>query len=206
MAGSVTIARDPMHQSLFPYHPQRDVYRLLQVDATASSDEISAACRRLARTFHPDRNRSPRATEEMQVINAVRDLLNNPAQRAAYDRSRYRFLFTQRSRVSRRITAPAAATPTPPTPSRPRPSEAATPWEPKPTLPGTARWVRGSAASAHALAERTLRALVEAFRVAAATVLGPRRCPTCHEVVEAEYVFCAACGSPLKRAARLRGA
>jgi curved DNA-binding protein CbpA len=190
-----------MHQTLFPYHPQRDVYRLLQVDATANSDEISAACRRLARTFHPDRNRSPRATEEMQVINAVRDLLTNPAQRAAYDRSRYRFLFTERSRVSRRITAPGASAPT-----RARTSLVATPWETRPSVPGTAHWVRLSAASAQALAERTLRALVEAFRAAAATVLGPRRCPTCHEVVEVEYVFCAACGSPLKRAARLRGA
>ena len=64
-----------MHPSLFPYHPERDVYRLLQVDSTATSEEISAACRRLARTFHPDRNRSPRAHEEMGVINAVREML-----------------------------------------------------------------------------------------------------------------------------------
>ena len=81
-----------MHPSLFPYHPERDLYRLLQVDSTADSDQISAACRRLARTFHPDRNRSARAEEEMRVVNAVRELLTDPHERAAYDRARDRFL------------------------------------------------------------------------------------------------------------------
>jgi curved DNA-binding protein CbpA len=81
-----------MVQRLLPYSPERDIYRLLQVDPTAGSDEIVAACRRLARTFHPDRNWSPRATEEMQVVNAVRELLTDPASRAAYDGSRRRFL------------------------------------------------------------------------------------------------------------------
>ena len=77
--------RDPMYPSLLPYSPERDVYRLLQVDPNANNDEIAAACRRLARTFHPDRNRSSRAHEEMQVVNAVRHLLTDPRSRAAYD-------------------------------------------------------------------------------------------------------------------------
>lgn len=82
----------PMTPSLLPYSPRRDVYRLLGIPASASSDEIQAACRRLARTFHPDRNQSHRATQEMQVVNVVRQVMTDPEQRARYDRERRRFL------------------------------------------------------------------------------------------------------------------
>ncbi len=66
-----TMATVSMLQPLLPYTPDRDVYRLLGVPASASADEITAACRRLARTFHPDYNHSSRATAEMQVVNTV---------------------------------------------------------------------------------------------------------------------------------------
>ena len=75
-----------MTPRLLPYTPERDVYRLLGVPSSASIEEISAACRRLARTFHPDLNRSGRATEEMQVVNTVRQVMSNPEWRATYDR------------------------------------------------------------------------------------------------------------------------
>ena len=81
-----------MTQRFRPYSPDRDVYRLLQVDPRAGPDEIMDAWRRLARTFHPDRNGSQRATEEMQVVNALRDLLSDPAARAEYDRERRRWM------------------------------------------------------------------------------------------------------------------
>jgi hypothetical protein len=80
-----------MELRLLPYTPERDVYRLLGVSATADSDEITAACRRLARTFHPDHNRSQRATQEMQVVNAVRRAMTDPEMRSRYDRERWRF-------------------------------------------------------------------------------------------------------------------
>ena len=57
------MARDPMTASLLPYAPERDVYRLLQVDPQRRDEEIAVACRRLALAFHPDHNRSPRATK-----------------------------------------------------------------------------------------------------------------------------------------------
>lgn len=84
-------ARAPMELRLLPYTPERDVYRLLGLPANASADEITAACRRLARTFHPDRNGSDRATQEMQVVNAVRQTMTDPRQRARYDLERWRF-------------------------------------------------------------------------------------------------------------------
>lgn len=80
-----------MELRLLPYTPERDVYRLLGIPASASADEIVAACRRLARTFHPDRNASMRATQEMQIVNAVRRTMTDPEQRARYDRERWRF-------------------------------------------------------------------------------------------------------------------
>lgn len=82
----------PMDLRLLPYQPDRDVYRLLGVLPSAGRAEIVDACRRLARAFHPDRNVSERATEEMQVVNAVRSLLTDPRSRAEYDYARLRFL------------------------------------------------------------------------------------------------------------------
>lgn len=80
-----------MTLSLLPYRPERDVYRLLGLPPQASADEISAACRRLSRAFHPDRNRSRRATQEMQVVNAVRRVMTDPESRAEYDVARWRW-------------------------------------------------------------------------------------------------------------------
>lgn len=89
-----------MDISLLPYQPDRDVYRLLGVPPNAGRVEIVAACRRLARAFHPDRNVSQRATEEMQVVNAVRSLLTDPGSRAEYDQERLSFIqATVRSRA-----------------------------------------------------------------------------------------------------------
>jgi curved DNA-binding protein CbpA len=105
-----------MLQPLLPYTPERDVYRLLGVPASASSEEITAACRRLARTFHPDHHPSARATAEMQVVNTVRRVLTDPESRALYDRERVRF-HASRGRVAFR--APSA-----------------TPFEPVYSLPG----------------------------------------------------------------------
>jgi curved DNA-binding protein CbpA len=110
----------PMLQPLLPYSPERDVYRLLGVRSSASTDEITAACRRLARTFHPDYNPSARATAEMQVVNTVRRVLTDPESRALYDHERRRFhefrgrvAFRQRPQVP---FTPVYTLPGPPSP------------------------------------------------------------------------------------------
>ena len=107
-----------MNLRLLPYAPERDAYRLLGVPSTATDVEINAACRRLARTFHPDRNRSTRATQEMQVVNVVRRVMTDPDERARYDRERRRFHEELVRPTPGQLHAwpPIAADPTPPSP------------------------------------------------------------------------------------------
>ena len=106
----------PMDVRLLPYTPERDVYRLLGIPSSASAEEISLACRRLARTFHPDRNRSDRATQEMQVVNAVRRAMTDPDTRARYDRERWRFHaeLSRAAAPAARAWEPIHVTPPPP--------------------------------------------------------------------------------------------
>ena len=192
---------DPMTASLLPYAPERDVYRLLQVEPSADDREIAAACRRLALAFHPDYNRSPRAHEEMQIVNAVRRLLTDPRSRAAYDGARRRFLFNRdRSRpgpMSRPVTPRTVAAwhPTPAPAVTRSVAAAVTPFErPRPTYQVL-----------HERARRFGRALLAAVRNALAE-LGPTHCPNCNERVEAQDRYCMWCGVWIGRTERLPGA
>jgi len=65
-----------------------DPYRLLQVHPEADAEIIQVAYRKLARRHHPDVAPSPDAARRMAELNAARDLLLDPARRAAYDRER----------------------------------------------------------------------------------------------------------------------
>lgn len=152
---------------LLPYTPERDAYRLLGVPPSASLDEIGAACRRLSRTFHPDHNRSPRATQEMQVVNAVRRVMSDPEWRATYDRERWRFHASQGRFPSRPSIESINGVP----PLR---------LERRPSSPA-ARYARAFAIG--------LRAAVGA--------LMPPRCLRCRTVIEGVDAYCAACGTPL---------
>jgi hypothetical protein len=70
-----------------------DYYAILDVPATASRDEIRVAYRRLARRYHPDVNPSHEddrlANEFMRRLNEAYEVLNDPRQRALYDRQRW---------------------------------------------------------------------------------------------------------------------
>jgi curved DNA-binding protein CbpA len=156
-----------MNPRIYPYSPQRDVYRLLEVHPGAGTDEILVACRRLSRAFHPDTNVSPRATQEMQVINAIRRVLTDPAARAEYDMARLRWI---------------AAASSAPLPRYPR----ATVIEP-PTRP---------VAHQPSALERYLRAALVGARAAVGALRVPR-CGSCRMVVAEGDLFCAACGGRL---------
>jgi molecular chaperone DnaJ len=64
-----------------------DFYAILEVERTASDDEIKKSYRKLAMTYHPDRNNgSKEAEERFKEISEAYDVLRDPQKRAAYDR------------------------------------------------------------------------------------------------------------------------
>jgi molecular chaperone DnaJ len=64
-----------------------DFYAVLGVTRTASDEEIKKAYRKLAMTYHPDRNGgSKEAEERFKEITEAYDVLRDPQKRAMYDR------------------------------------------------------------------------------------------------------------------------
>ncbi len=64
-----------------------DFYSVLGVARTASDEDIKKAYRKLAMTYHPDRNDGSKdAEEKFKAITEAYDVLRDPQKRAAYDR------------------------------------------------------------------------------------------------------------------------
>lgn len=64
---------------------RRDHYAVLGVVASATTAEIRAAYRRLARAHHPDANPDPAAEREFKRIARAYEVLHDPQARRAYD-------------------------------------------------------------------------------------------------------------------------
>jgi hypothetical protein len=64
-----------------------DLYALLGVNRTATSNEIKSAYRRLARKYHPDINSDPTAQSKFTQINEAYHTLIDPDRRRTYDRT-----------------------------------------------------------------------------------------------------------------------
>ena len=66
----------------------KDYYDILGVKPDASEAEIKAAYRKLARQYHPDKNKAAGAEERFKAINEANEALRDPAKRRAYDQLR----------------------------------------------------------------------------------------------------------------------
>ncbi len=66
---------------------KRDYYEILSVARTASGDEIKKSYRKLAVTYHPDKNpNNPEAEEKFKEATEAYQVLSNAENRAKYDR------------------------------------------------------------------------------------------------------------------------
>ena len=65
---------------------KRDCYEILGIARDASEDQVKKAYRKLARTWHPDRNPGDTAAEaKFKDIGEAYGVLSDPEQRKKYD-------------------------------------------------------------------------------------------------------------------------
>jgi len=65
---------------------KRDYYDILGVSRKASAEEIKRAYRKLAKQYHPDRNKSdPRAADKFKEVQEAYNVLSDEKKRSAYD-------------------------------------------------------------------------------------------------------------------------
>ena len=63
-----------------------DYYKILEIEKTATSDDIKKAYRKLARKLHPDLNPNDKdAHKKFQAINEANEVLSDPEKRKKYD-------------------------------------------------------------------------------------------------------------------------
>ena len=63
----------------------KDLYSILGLSRSATTQEIKKAYRKLAREYHPDRNSSPQAEARFKEVAAAFDVLGNAEKKSLYD-------------------------------------------------------------------------------------------------------------------------
>lgn len=66
----------------------KDYYKLLEVDQSATQDEIKKAYRKLAVKYHPDKNKDDGAEDKFKEINDAYTTLSDETKRQQYDQQR----------------------------------------------------------------------------------------------------------------------
>src|SRR5690554_7321746 len=76
----------------------KDYYAILEIDVSASQDDIKAAFKKQALRCHPDRNIGKDTTLIMQDINEAKLILLDTEARERYNREYHRFTDFQRQK------------------------------------------------------------------------------------------------------------
>src|SRR3984885_898782 len=63
----------------------RDPYDVLGVSKTASAAEIKSAFRKLAKKYHPDQSKEPKAKERFAEVGSAYEILGDDKKRKAFD-------------------------------------------------------------------------------------------------------------------------
>lgn len=63
----------------------KDYYKILGVSRDASADDVKRAYRKLARQYHPDKNKAKGAEDRFKEANEANEVLSDPKKRQAYD-------------------------------------------------------------------------------------------------------------------------
>lgn len=85
-----------------------NLYQILEIEPTASQDEIKSAYRRLVFLYHPDKNPSPDAKDKFIQVEDAYTVLSDESKRRRYDRRLFR-----KSSYSGSETKDSTYTPTP---------------------------------------------------------------------------------------------
>ena len=64
----------------------RDPYIVLGIAKTASLDEIKKAYRKLAKKFHPDQSKDPKAKDKFAEVSSAYEIIGDETKRGQFDR------------------------------------------------------------------------------------------------------------------------
>lgn len=62
-----------------------NLYQVLDVETSATTDKIEKVYKKMARKIHPDRNHSPSATDAFRVLQSAKETLSDPYKRQMYN-------------------------------------------------------------------------------------------------------------------------